>query len=123
MILRAALLIALCALAPAAARATPMDPLPEQIVTAKWKVDQIRFATPADIKTLDVLTPDHSMDAVADHLQRLGITFKRATTEMTVRLASSVIARLKALPPGEPWIVPNGDDIVVSNILVWESGA
>ena len=79
------------------------------------RLDQIRFPMPADPAKLRALEPDHSMDAVAATLKGLGIAFERVPATLdSSQIPPTVLARIDALPAGEPFIVPDGGIVSVS---------
>lgn len=81
------------------------------------QLDQLRFARPADMTILQQLRDDHSLGEVAATLQQLGIPFERGRNQVdTGTLAPEAIKQLNALPAGEPFVVPQGGNIVVSVI-------
>ncbi|MBO9670479.1 MAG: EpsD family peptidyl-prolyl cis-trans isomerase [Sphingobium sp.] len=83
----------------------------------RYKLDQIVFDPPADAKTLQPLTDLHSMADIAAWLNKQGIKFQRGGNTMdSAGVPPEVMARIKALPPGEPFIVPNSGKIVASVI-------
>ena len=78
-------------------------------------VDQIQFAMPADAKDLQALQDDHSLDAVAATLQKMGIKFERGTAQMdSAQLGQERMNRIRALPEGEPFVIPQGRVVTVS---------
>lgn len=79
------------------------------------RLDQIRFPMPPDPTKLRALEADHSIDAVAATLNKLGIAFERVPATLdSSQLPPAVLARIKALPAGEPFIVPDGALVSVS---------
>lgn len=83
----------------------------------RYKLDQIVFDPPADAKTLQPLASLHSMADVAAWLNKQGIKFERGGNTMdSAGVPPDVMARIKALPAGEPFIVPNNGKIVASVI-------
>ncbi|QGN56087.1 peptidyl-prolyl cis-trans isomerase [Novosphingobium sp. Gsoil 351] len=82
---------------------------------ALLKLDQIRFPMPADPTKLRALEADHSIDAVASSLKGLGIAYERVPATLdSSQLPPAVLARIQALPAGEPFIVPAGGIVSVS---------
>lgn len=80
-------------------------------------LNQIVFDPPSDMKLLDQLKNDHSLEAVSATLQRLRIPFSRAQSNLdTGTLPAAVAKQIAALPPGEPFVVPANGKIVVSVI-------
>lgn len=79
------------------------------------RLDQIRFPMPSDPNKLRALEADHSMDAVAATLKRIGIAFERVPATLdSAQVPPTVLARIEALPTGEPFIVPDGSVVSVS---------
>lgn len=115
--IRSAWTALLLAVAPAAGPAAPLPP-PTSAADEVWNIDQIRLAGLSDPARLDALRADHSMAAVADHLRRLGLRFTRAPVSLRpADLPGGLVAQLRALPPGEPFILP-ADGIVTVNARV-----
>jgi len=80
-------------------------------------VDRIQFAMPSDPTKLSALESDHSMDAVAASLQRLGIQFTRGNAQMdSAALGQDRLNRIRALPEGEPFVIPEGGTVTVAVI-------
>lgn len=113
--------LALAALALAAVPVVAAPPAPGATALPPgelWHLDQIRVAAPADIARLAALKDDHTMAAVADHLRRMGIRFTRApVTLRPADLPAGLVAQLRALPPGEPFVLP-ADGVSTINALV-----
>lgn len=82
-----------------------------------FTVDRIQFAAPADAGKLKALQDDHSMDAVASRLQQLGIEFSRDTSQMdSARLGQERLDRIRSLPAGEPFVIPENGVVTVAVI-------
>ena len=78
-------------------------------------IDRIQFAMPTDTAKLRSLESDHSMDAVAASLQRMGIEFTRANAQMdSAALGQERMTRIRALPDGEPFVIPEGRVVTVA---------
>ena len=74
-----------------------------------WTVDQIRFPTPKDVKTLAPLVDDHSMNAVVKRLKSLGVAFERSTVQLdTITLPDALVAQVNDLAATEPFVFPRG---------------
>jgi EpsD family peptidyl-prolyl cis-trans isomerase len=74
-----------------------------------YQLDRIQFPIPADTKPLQAIKDDHSMDAVATRLNSLGIKFQRSAGGLdSAQIPPQVLARIKALPDGEPFAIPQG---------------
>ena len=78
-------------------------------------VDQIRFATPTQDAYLKELGAAHSMAEVIAVLDRLGIKYQRANGQIdTAQMPGPMLDQIRKLPPGEPFVVPTGQFVVVS---------
>lgn len=83
----------------------------------RYARDEIVFSGTPDAKTRQELTNAHTLDAVAGVLTAHGIPFKRRNGEMdSLVVPKEVIDRIKALPPGEPFIIPDRGQLVASVI-------
>ncbi len=81
-------------------------------------VDRIQFALPEKIDQLKALENDHSMDAVAARLQQMGIQFRRDRPQVdAASLGQQRMAQIRALPTGEPFVVPENGVVTVGVIL------
>jgi EpsD family peptidyl-prolyl cis-trans isomerase len=80
-------------------------------------VDQLlmpRPKTPAELKDLE---PLHSMDAIEGYLKGKGIGYqKKIATVDTMGADPALVAQLDKLPPGEPFLIPQGDNVIVNQI-------
>lgn len=82
-----------------------------------YTLDRIQFPLPADISSLRALEDDTSMAEVAATLNSLGIRFERGPAQMdTARLGQQQLAQIQQLPPGEPFITPEGGLVTVAVI-------
>jgi EpsD family peptidyl-prolyl cis-trans isomerase len=80
-------------------------------------VDRIQFAMPADANKLRSLEGDHSMDEVAATLREMGIQFQRGNAQMdSARLGQERLNRIRALPDGEPFVIPENGVVTVAVI-------
>ena len=71
-----------------------------------FAIDRIQFPLPGDLKQLEALEEDHSMDAVAAKLNTLDIKFQRGPAQMdSAQLGQSRLDQIKALPDGEPFVI------------------
>jgi EpsD family peptidyl-prolyl cis-trans isomerase len=83
----------------------------------RYALDQLQFQMPADVNRLKALDSAHSMTEVVDRLNGMGIAFQRGTGALdSATIAPDALKRIIALPPGEPFIVPNGNNVIVSAI-------
>lgn len=82
-----------------------------------FTVDRIQFPMPSDTTKLNALKDDHSMDAVAATLQRLGIQFTRGGAQMdSAQLGQVRLNQIRAMPEGEPFVIPEGGLVTVAVI-------
>lgn len=80
-------------------------------------VDRIQFPMPADANKLRALEDDHSMDEVAASLRQMGIQFSRGGAQMdSAQLGQDRLTRIRALPDGEPFVIPEGGVVTVAVI-------
>jgi len=83
----------------------------------RYRLDQVQFDAPSDIKRLQELEGAHSMAEIAAWLNKSGIKFERGASALdSATVPPETMAKINALPAGEPFIVPNGNKIVVSVI-------
>jgi len=87
------------------------------------QLDQIRFRpTPSDIKKLSVITSDHNMNAVAEHLTGIGIKFDHIKTGLdTAQVPNDLIKQINALAPGEPFVLPTNGILTVNAVIGHQS--
>jgi peptidyl-prolyl cis-trans isomerase C len=79
-----------------------------------FTVDRIQFRPPADPASLRALESDHSMDAVATRLRQMGIEFTRDQAQLdSAQLGQDRVNRIRALPEGEPYVIPEGGGVTV----------
>lgn len=82
-----------------------------------YALDRIQFPMPANVQQLKTLEDAHSMDAVQAKLRELGIQFKRDAGRMdSAQLGQELSNRIAALPPGEPFVLPEGGAVTVAVI-------
>jgi peptidyl-prolyl cis-trans isomerase C len=80
-------------------------------------LEQIRFAPPRDLRSLQVLDKDRSLDAVAAHLAQLGIKFERGPTGLdTASVPAGVMDAINKVPAGEPFVIPS-QGLVTVNVI------
>lgn len=81
-------------------------------------IDRIQFALPEKVDQLKALENDHSMDAVAARLQQMGVQFRRDTPQVdAASLGQQRMAQIRALPAGEPFVVPENGVVTVGVIV------
>lgn len=82
-----------------------------------FTVDRIQFPVPANPGKLKALQDDHTMDAVAARLQQMGIEFTRDIGQMdSAKLGQARLDKIRALPKGEPFIIPEDGLVTVAVI-------
>lgn len=83
------------------------------------RLDQLRFeVTPEMAKKLDIIKPDHNMDAVIRHLLGLGIAFER--NQVTLDLAAlppALAKQIMTLPKGEPFVLLIGGKMTINVVI------
>lgn len=78
-------------------------------------LDQLSFERPADMSILQQLQNDHSLDAVANTLARLGIPITKGNGRLdTATVPAQLAQQITSLPPGEPFVAPSGNRVIVS---------
>ncbi|NTZ43946.1 hypothetical protein G7A66_12795 [Altererythrobacter sp. SALINAS58] len=84
---------------------------------AVYTLDRIQFPMPADPEQLKALEDDHSLDAVAGQLRELGIEFTREPGRLdSAQLGQETMSKILSLPPGEPFIFPEGGMVTAAVI-------
>lgn len=82
-----------------------------------FTLDRIQFPVPSDMSRLQVLEDDHSMEEVAATLNRLNIRFSRGPAQMdSLQLGAERLERVRSLPDGEPFVLPENGMITVAVI-------
>jgi EpsD family peptidyl-prolyl cis-trans isomerase len=82
-----------------------------------FAVDRIQFPLPSDVESLKALESEHSMDAVAAKLRQMGVEFTRGEAMMdSAQLGQARLDRIRALPEGEPFVIPEGGLVTVAVI-------
>jgi EpsD family peptidyl-prolyl cis-trans isomerase len=80
-------------------------------------LDRIQFAMPSNVNRLRSLESAHSMDEVAAKLQQMGIQFSRGAAQMdSAALGQDRLNRIRALPEGEPFVMPENGMVTVGVI-------
>ncbi len=81
------------------------------------QLDQIVFDAPKSPDVLKQFQQDKTLTAVRATAERLGLKVEAGKGALdTATLPPAVLKQIQALPPGEPFIVPAGNKIVVSVI-------
>jgi EpsD family peptidyl-prolyl cis-trans isomerase len=82
-----------------------------------YKVDRIQFPAPSDMSVLSPLENDHSMAEVVDRLNGMGIEFRRDEGQIdSAVLGPDRMEQLLALPPGEPFVIPERGIVTIGVI-------
>jgi EpsD family peptidyl-prolyl cis-trans isomerase len=80
-----------------------------------YALDRVQFAIPANPGLLQSLKADHSMDAVIARLNAAGITFQHSAGQLdSAMVPPLMMTRIKALPAGEPFAVPENGMVTVA---------
>ena len=80
-------------------------------------VDQIRMPIPSNPAELKEMEPMHSLGEIEAWLNSKGITYQRAASVLdTAGADPNMIAQLDKLPPGEPFILPAGNVLLINDI-------
>jgi EpsD family peptidyl-prolyl cis-trans isomerase len=83
-----------------------------------WRLNQLIYDTPKEPAILARIAQTKNLDQLAAVLTSAGVTFTRANNQVaTDVIPTEIFPRLSALPPGEPFIVPNGGRSVASSIV------
>lgn len=84
----------------------------------RYQLQQIVFPRPNDVKVLQQLQPANSMAEVAAVLTKLGIKFQQGTDVLdSAAVPAEIMARIKSLPPTEPFVLPKGPFLTVNTIV------
>ncbi|NIJ09522.1 hypothetical protein FHS31_003155 [Sphingomonas vulcanisoli] len=119
--MRAFAIAAACALGlvtPALAQ-TPTAPAAPSTPSGEiWDLDQLRVARDVPEEKMKALEPAHSLDAAIKTLTDLGVAFTRTHVRIVAdKLPEELRNALLALPPGEPFILPENEFWSVSVIV------
>jgi peptidyl-prolyl cis-trans isomerase C len=80
-----------------------------------YALDQIVFPMPEDRNKLKALESDHSLAAVAARLKSMNIPFQGQQGKLdTVATPPDLLKQVQSLPPGEPFVIATGGNVVVS---------
>ena len=83
----------------------------------RYELDQIAFRAPNDPALGEKLKPARTLPEVEAVLKGEGIPFQRGAAQLdTGSLAPAIASRIASLPPGEPFLVPQNGQMVVSVI-------
>lgn len=83
-----------------------------------YDVNQIKFATPADRSVLKALEGTHTIAAVAGVLKAKGVPFQAVAAKIdSAQVPTAVLAQVRSLPPGEPFISVEPQGVVASVIV------
>lgn len=83
----------------------------------RYQLDQLMFQAAADPALEAKLKPARTLPQVEAVLKAEGIQFQRGTSQLdTAQLPPQIAARIAALPPGEPFVVPQNGQVVVNVI-------
>lgn len=83
----------------------------------RYQLDQLIFTAANDPALQAKLKPVKTLPEVESVLTSSGIKFKRGSAQLdSAMLPAPIASRIAALPPGEPFVVPQNGQIVVSVI-------
>lgn len=83
-----------------------------------WNLQQVRFPMPTDQKIQQAIQQTKTLDQLIKVLSDNKISFQRAQTKLdTAVIPPDMFGRLATLSPGEPFIIPVGDQAVASSIV------
>jgi hypothetical protein len=83
-----------------------------------YAVNQLQFAAPADQSKLKTFEGDHSLQAVAANLNKLGMKFTQTNATLdSATTPAGLIKQVLALPPSEPFILAANGRVIVSVIV------
>lgn len=83
----------------------------------RYNLEQLQFEMPQDTSRLKELESAHTLAEVSQKLTSMGITFQHGVGAMdSATIQPAALKRIEALPPGEPFIVPQGGRVIVSVI-------
>jgi peptidyl-prolyl cis-trans isomerase C len=87
-----------------------------------WKLEQLVYDTPTAPAVHEKIRQSKTLDQLASVLTEHGIPFQRGNNELvTSTIPPALYPQLATLPPGEPFIVPNGGRSVASVIVSREA--
>jgi EpsD family peptidyl-prolyl cis-trans isomerase len=90
----------------------------------QWNLQQLRFEMPASPQVRAQFEAAKTLDELAKVLTDNRITFARAQVRLdTATIPPELYGRLATLPPGEPFIIPIGNQAVASVIASREPAA
>jgi len=90
----------------------------------QWNLDQIRFTMPADTATRQKLNDAKTLEELSGMLSQAGVAFTRQKNRLdTAVVPQNIYGQLATLSPGEPFIIPVGDQAVASVITSREPAA
>ncbi|MDB5680844.1 MAG: hypothetical protein JWO16_649 [Sphingomonas bacterium] len=82
-----------------------------------YSLDQLQFDTPKRPDSLKELAGAHSMAAVIEVLDKNGIKYQRQNAQMdSAAVPPQMMAQIRNVPAGEPFVVPMGAKVAVSVI-------
>ena len=80
-------------------------------------LEQIRFLQPANANDVKLIEPAKTLDQVAELLKQNSIRFERVPTVLdTTSISRELADRIDSLPPGEVFIISNGQ-MVLANVI------
>jgi EpsD family peptidyl-prolyl cis-trans isomerase len=88
----------------------------------KWNLDQIKFTLPTDSATKAKIAAAKNLEEIASALQAAGIGFTRQKNVLdTAIIPQNIYGQLITAAPGEPFVIPVGNQGVASVIVSREA--
>jgi EpsD family peptidyl-prolyl cis-trans isomerase len=84
----------------------------------KWNLEQLRFAMPTDTATRSKISQSKNLEEIAAALQTSGIGFTRQRNQLdTAVIPANIYGQLATAAPGEPFVIPVGNQAVASVVV------
>lgn len=86
-----------------------------------WSLDQLVFAPPADANVKNQIQDAHSIDQLVTVLQNNKIAYRRQKNRIdTAVVPPELFGKLSTVPPGEPFALSNGTQMIASAVTAKE---
>ncbi len=83
-----------------------------------WTLDQLRIDRATESAKVDQLAAAHTLKQAMDILKQAHVPYVQARATLRPgNLPADISAQIAALPPGEPFVLPDGDFISI-NVIV-----
>jgi len=78
-----------------------------------YELDAVQFSLPEGETLKGQFADDHSISALIERLDSMGIQYQRRKTGLdSAKLGKNLAARLASLPPGEPFLIPSNSMVL-----------